>query len=284
MERTEQLSRLLLQISGKNPYSYLSKQEFASLTSDSRVIRYEPGQILLRADELPSTVLLVYEGTVRFLAKRPDNHEAFTLDKRGSGQLLGWVSLLRGSPCEWVMASETTTVISFPGDEFIRLCLSNKSFYDAFRFLSHPQENYAVLAASVKRKTICTADWSDQLQSTVESGCSFSFANTQTFHPPISSSDFDWFLSTNASEDYKVGTEVQPNVQIPLNKGYKLDIRCVGFPKTFKLTDALVSSDSIVSMAQESEDVPGASLFQLGILENDLLDDDQRFPVVSGKG
>ena len=109
MERTEQLDRLFVQIAGKKPYSYLSEQEFAFLTAESKIIRFEPGQILLRPDELPATVFLVYEGSVRLLAKRPENKEAFTLDKRGSGQLLGWVSLLRGTPCEWVMASESTT-------------------------------------------------------------------------------------------------------------------------------------------------------------------------------
>ncbi len=284
MERTEQLKRLFLQISGKEPYSYLSDQDFSSLTADSKVLRFEPGQIILRPDELPSSVFLIFEGSVRLLAKRPDNQEAFTLDKRGSGQLLGWASLLRGSPCEWVMASESTTVISFSASEFIRLCTTNDLFYDAFRSLSSPQENFIVLASSFKHKKVCSADWSDQLKSAVESGVSLSISSAKYFQPPSSLKDYDWFLSTNVSEDQAVGTEIKIGSQFLTIKGYKLDIRCIGFPKDFNLLDTTTIVNGISDLSEESQDAPGASLQQLGILEDDLLEDDQRFPAIRGKG
>ena len=112
----------------------------------------------------------------------------------------------------------------------------------------------------------------------------FSFSNSQSFHPPSSLKDYDWFLSSNGSDVDALGTQIESGTKILAKQGYQLDIRCIGFPKTFKFADVRPVSNYDAALYDELEEVPGASLQQLGILENDNLEDDQRFPVIKGKG
>ena len=75
------------------------------------------GQRILRPDTMPSQVFLVLSGTVRLLAETPRGSRS--LDRRGQGQLIGWVSLLRATPCEWVLASEETVLLGLPAKNLL---------------------------------------------------------------------------------------------------------------------------------------------------------------------
>ena len=58
----------------------------------------------------------------------------------------------------------------------------------------------------------------------------------------------------------------------------------IGFDKldtSYSLSECLQESEDIFA---DPEDIPGASLLQLGILDGDLLEDNDNYPVVKGKG
>ena len=93
------------------PFSLLSEQAAESLLAAATLRRFPIGARLLRSDELPAEVLLVVSGEVRLLIT--SGGEQFTLCKRGSGQLLGWSSLLRAEACELVQASTEVVAVAF---------------------------------------------------------------------------------------------------------------------------------------------------------------------------
>ena len=100
MKNSELNSPYLAEIATKHPYSLLSEDEFNKLFENCKYVKFKPGQILLRPDELPQRLLFVLNGQVRLLGKHPLTKEPFTLQLKGPGQLLGWASLLRGEACE----------------------------------------------------------------------------------------------------------------------------------------------------------------------------------------
>ena len=89
------------------PFVLLDESAADAWLSQAKLIQLKPGQQLLCPNQLQDRIYLVVRGRVRFLAET-DAGESITLELRGAGQFLGWVSLLRAEACESVMASEDT--------------------------------------------------------------------------------------------------------------------------------------------------------------------------------
>ncbi|WP_255326805.1 ABC transporter transmembrane domain-containing protein [Synechococcus sp. CC9616] len=253
------------------------------MTSGSKILSFDPGQLILRPDEIPRRLFLVFQGSVRLLAKRPDNREAITLCRRGPGQLLGWVSLLRGSPCEWVTASESSMVITLSSEAFIEAYKKNQEFAISFQKLNHPQEAYAVLSASVQDKTVCDKNWAESLLKLSQNSATLTFPHDQVFEPNDHNAASDWLISTDGFTGVPVGSLLTAGSQLPDRPGYQLDVRCV---RTLQENKQQYNQaiDKFKNLAEEAQDLPGMSLRELGILEDDFLEDEQRFPVVCGRG
>ena len=102
---------------------------------DASIKRVDVGQVILRPDELPSNVYLLLQGGVRLLGPDPSDNRPITLAKRGPGQLLGWVSLLRGGACEWVSACESSLLLSLSAEKFAKAVLTCEKFFIFFSSL-----------------------------------------------------------------------------------------------------------------------------------------------------
>ena len=88
------------------------KSDLIAWVESAERLRYSPGERLTRPDEINSSVFLVLTGSVRLIAVGDVREGQFTLDKRGPGQLIGWTSLLRGAPTEYVQASTDVVALS----------------------------------------------------------------------------------------------------------------------------------------------------------------------------
>ena len=102
----------------QQPFSLLSPDDLNRWLGRAKLLKMRPGQQLLKPNQLQNRIYLVMRGTVRLLVQL-DEREVITLDRRGAGQFLGWVSLLRAEPCEWVSASEETQVLALPAEDFL---------------------------------------------------------------------------------------------------------------------------------------------------------------------
>ena len=111
------------------PFECLTTEQRDSLFDEAKLLRCSQGQRILRPDTMPNQVFLVLSGRVRLLAETPTGSR--TLDRRGKGQLLGWVSLLRSTPSEWVLASEETMLLGLPAKRFVSCLETNTRFYAA---------------------------------------------------------------------------------------------------------------------------------------------------------
>ena len=115
----------------KNHPSLLNKSSLDQWLDDSKLIKVNPGETIISPKNLQNRIYLVLDGVVRFLAT-DESGDVHTIGKRGSGQLIGWVSLLRTESCEWISASEKTLVLGLSASLFIKFICENTNFRNWF--------------------------------------------------------------------------------------------------------------------------------------------------------
>lgn len=140
------------------PFSLLPRQKLEALSSRCQMLRYRMGQPMLRRDNLPHQILIVVEGEARLLGLRPLTQLPFTLKTVGVGGILGWVSLLRGIPCETANAREETLCITLPTRDFIQLVQSEPAIAQYFNEQVDPSEIADLIGESLKREAKSAAD------------------------------------------------------------------------------------------------------------------------------
>ena len=99
-------NELETQLGAQRPFSLLPPERFRGWIQNSKRVRFETGDQLIRPDELYSDTILVLKGDVRLIAFGDESEGPFSLGKRGPGQLLGWASLLRGESTEFQAAQK----------------------------------------------------------------------------------------------------------------------------------------------------------------------------------
>ena len=133
------------------PFALLSDSAAGAWLSQAKLIQLRPGQKLISPTQLQDRIYLVVRGLMRFLAEI-DSGDEVTLELRGSGQFLGWVSLLRAEACETVIASEETLVLALPAQGFLDGVSSNPVFADWFGTKAHAHEAFRVARAALAQQ------------------------------------------------------------------------------------------------------------------------------------
>ena len=80
-----------------------------------------------------------------------------------------------------------------------------------------------------------------------------------------------------------VGDVVHQQEVLPIRQGFKLPYRIIGFNSSLPVPVKPVSSSLPKPSSMDFEETPGVSLHTLGILEEDNLSIDQKFPIVTGR-
>ena len=128
------------------PFQLLEQDLLSRLEESSELIRYELGARIISTEQSPPGLLVVLEGEVRLMA-RLNNKRLITMERRGPGQLLGWVSLLCGQTCEIVQVSEPCVCFLVPVDLLLECWQTSPEFLKFFCSRTTPSELAFVLLA-----------------------------------------------------------------------------------------------------------------------------------------
>ena len=129
------------------PFNHLAPEVLSQIEEESELVRYELGARLLTPNLRSPGLLLLLQGEVRILATL-SNQRSITLDRRGPGQMMGWVSLLRGESCELIQASEPCVCLLIPSDALVTAWRASEPFLQFFLERSTPSElSYVLLRA-----------------------------------------------------------------------------------------------------------------------------------------
>ncbi|MCB4389383.1 ABC transporter transmembrane domain-containing protein [Synechococcus sp. MU1617] len=275
--------QLVAQLRGSAPFNLLSDSECSSWLEPSKILNLSPGQTILSPNILQDRIYLLVTGSVRYLVNNEGVIE--TLAKRGSGQFLGWISLLRCVPTEWVSASEDSLVLALDSNIFISLYKSNSAFQAWFSRLNNVQESYAVAKAVLSLSPELIDGWQKNLLPMAENSISTVSSPGSPFVPPNNLDDnYIWFASTPNIPGLVVGQRILPNQFLASRNDFNLQYRIIGFPLKPGLGLSLDFVQSLNADSSPLEELNSSSLETLGITEADKQDHNDLFPVVRGRG
>ena len=241
----------------------------------AQVISKEPGERVLRADEINSSVYLVLQGEIRLIAYGDIGEGPFTLGKRGSGQLIGWVSLLRGEGTENVIASTSIKLLELPGEYFIDNIKNNNEFSAYFSDLVNPHEIYKVGVAAQEKMPQKTDNWHKNLAESIKECKVLTLPESGSYILDEKISlDTDWYMSSAHHEKYTVGSIVKDKFENIENDKLRLPRRLVGIPKHLMNREAIIANEE----EKKVKEIVVTSLEELGIIEEDNIDPRIKYP------
>ncbi len=103
------------------PFDRLSTNARERLIANGQLLRYRLGQTITVREAMPANISIIYSGQARLLAYTPGNIAPETLKLLSSGDIIGWVSLLREVPCETVLAASEVICLTFKAEDFLSL-------------------------------------------------------------------------------------------------------------------------------------------------------------------
>ena len=128
----------------KHPaFKGVSDAALSRLQDSSSLLRFELGQQLCEPDDIPARILVLLQGQARLVGRH--NGRLTTVGKFGPGSLIGAASLLCGSPCENVIASDEVIACAISDEQWTQLYGEEESFRQWCDQQLWPQELLALL-------------------------------------------------------------------------------------------------------------------------------------------
>jgi len=149
------------------PFDQLGPELIARFEEQCELVRYELGARILSPEQASPGLLVLLQGEVRLMATL-GNGRTITLERRGPGQLLGWVALLRGEPCELVQASDPSVCLLVPATLLLQAWNQSKEFLQFFTNRSAPSELASVLLEHLRQLPAPPADEEAWLRQALE--------------------------------------------------------------------------------------------------------------------
>jgi ATP-binding cassette subfamily B protein len=185
------------------PFDRLPAEVRRSIGQKLQPFRYSMGNVILKGDRLPSHLVILYEGQARLLGydARINNPLPVTLNKLQPGDLFGWVSLLRGTPCETVLASCDAICLTLKQADFQSLMADYPEFKQYFSHQVSIAEVYTLLGSYLNQQARGAGDLKEIAQSLL--------SNARISYNQIDEDNI-WLVSEN-NNNYPIGTVITEN-------------------------------------------------------------------------
>ena len=203
-------------------FSQLSPDNLDYLLTHARLFRSEIGQELLLPDRIPEFFFLIVEGRGRLLYRPHNSSNPSTLAYAQPGDLIGWASLARRSPCEWVSTSEPLKLVGFPSECFYELEAKSPQFRHWVDTNNSPSEIISVLTPSLKRRPFSNPDDREVMRLLLPSMSLLPLRDSREITPESSSI----YLWNAVPPDHKLtpGTPVDRDTLKSISPGFPLRV------------------------------------------------------------
>ncbi|MFO7032179.1 type I secretion system permease/ATPase [Limnospira fusiformis CCALA 023] len=280
-----QIQEFLLETS---PFDRISEKGLRDILPQCQLLSYRTGQPIFERDKLPTQVAVIYQGQARLLAYDSRSQRHTSLQLLGAKEILGWAGLLRGVPCETVIASTEMICISIPAAVFIKLMDKEPQFAEAFRDHAAISEVFELLSQNLQQVANSGGNIKEMTKEYWPDAIVVNLLNGQTKGSDLKfrlDTNRLWLVSSGVVGDYSVGNGI--NLET-LGKSLKVEgprgARLVGLRQAPTHTEVISEKDTSqdglkallphVIPAPETPPEP----------EIDSSQQIQRFPVVRGRG
>ncbi len=273
------------------PFDRLSESALQAILPKCQLLGYRTGQPMFEREKMPTQVLIIYQGQARILGYDLRTQRHMSLRLVGSREIVGWSSLIRGTPCETVIASTDTVCITLPADDFLQLVAKEPNFGEAFRDHAAVSEVFDLLSQEVQQlartpsnlKELVLDVWPDAIVENLLSGQHRSSDLADRL-----GSDRVWLVSSGTLGEFPAGSRWSVNGS---NKALKVEgkgVRLIGVrPTIAPKSESENGSSGQPSTALEQpinlSEIPTAPKVPPEP-EVEIDPSAQRFPIVRGSG
>lgn len=253
------------------------------LAEKFQFLRYRMGQAILLRETMPTHIAILYQGQARLLGYDPQSQKTVTLQLLKPGEIVGWVSHIRGTPCETIIASHETICLTLPAADFLALVDQEPTFASSFQNRCALVEVFDLLGAELARRADGTTDLKELAQTAWKNAV---VLNLQPDKISLSQIDpnLTWLVSSTNLADLTVGSHLLPGaMQSDLKVEGSGYLRVVGFPNSI-----LATADSGKAIAQTNDSweaqIPYAPDYPPGLEPADTQPSREKYPYVQGRG
>lgn len=196
-------------------FNKLPPNEISSLANKLQPLRFAVGKVMVMREKMQGQVAIISEGEVRVLGYDPRTKMPTTLDKLSPGEIIGWVNVARGVPCETAMASTEVVCLALDNSEFKRLVDTYPFLRKEFQEKPANVEIFDLFGIQLEKEA--QGDWKLK-DLTLEAAKDASVYYLPPGKHPINSDLFDplddpkrvWLVSGGGEiEDFPIGSTLQ---------------------------------------------------------------------------
>ena len=133
-------------------FNQLSPEEIANLAKKLKPLRYRMGQVMVMREKMQGQIGILCEGQARMLGYDPRTKMPATLELIKPGQIIGWVNLARGVPCETAMASTEVVCLTLSNQDFTELLAQYPQLKQSFHNKPSLVEIFDLLGIQLERE------------------------------------------------------------------------------------------------------------------------------------
>nr|WP_042342326.1 peptidase domain-containing ABC transporter [Calothrix sp. PCC 7507] len=261
-------------IAGLFPFNRLSAKVLEKLSAKIQVFRYRMGQLIMARETMPQQISIIYQGQARLLVFDSRTEKSVTLKLLAAGEILGWVSHVRGMACETVVASTEVVCLNFEITDFLSLMHQEAAFAEALHSQATLIEIYDLLTAEFHRRADGHTDLIKLAHTCFEQATILS-SHLENIYSKQLNADFLWLVSSSSQPDFPVGSRFDAKFRVSTN----VNLRLLGLPQSL-LQTALVPT---FSQTLDVADIPYAPKFNP---QPELVQDSQprKYPYIRGRG
>jgi HlyB family type I secretion system ABC transporter len=200
-------------LSSTPPFDRLSLDSREQLISISQLLRYRLGQTIVVREAIPANISIIYSGQARLLAYTPGNIAPETLKLLSSGDIIGWVSLLRQVPCETVLAASEAVCLTIKAKDFLTLLKQESEVAAAFDNRCALIEVFDLLGTELQRQTAKVGNLKQLALNHVETAVVMNLPPGKTSLHSLEP-NLLWLLS-GGTTNFAVGDRLLPNDSTP---------------------------------------------------------------------
>ena len=194
-------------LASRSPFAQLSLTAREQLSSKLQPLRYRMGQAIAVRETMPAEIAILYEGQARLLGHAPKAIAPATLQLLKPGEIVGWVSLVRGVACETAIASTEAICLTLKAADFLALLEQEPLFADAFHNHCSLIEAFDLLGTELERRAFGTANLKEMALKAHKAAVILNLPPGKT---PLQSLDPNrlWLVSGGAKANLSVGSRL----------------------------------------------------------------------------
>ncbi|MEL6442406.1 MAG: peptidase domain-containing ABC transporter [Cyanobacteria bacterium J06621_8] len=195
-------------------FNQLPPEAIAEIAPNLKPLRFGVGKVMIMREKMQGQVAIISEGEVRLLGYDPRTKMPTTLDKLKPGQIIGWVNLARGMPCETAMASTEVVCLALDNEYFLKLIERYPRLAQEYKFKPAKVELFDLLGTHLEQQA--QGDWElEGLANKVLDVAKVHYlapgehSLTEEVTKPLRDPNLVWLVSGGAVDEFKIGDRLQ---------------------------------------------------------------------------